>query len=343
MKKWLSVLLVLLMLVSLLSACGNDPLPGSGIEVEDDGEDEGVKGGSPDTKPDVTPETNLCYGIYIEGIVSYELDEKGRLVGLRMVSELLDDEPFGTISDENGGFAAGFEYGADGRLTALLEDSGKDEIIYDNDGNAFLDEGTEPIPLTLTYHANGSIKEYGTKTSSMESMIRFNEQGKMTSYGSRYMRDGSEVQYEYIITYEGNKETVTCELNGEKMDGSLVLIKDEKGRPLSYAEYDGDEQQMIRWTWKNDRVTGYAAYNVEADGAETKVMEVKLTFDENGNRTKKENFREDVLREYFAYTYDEDGRMLTETKYDEDGTVLGEATYAYDEEGNLIPQRDPEP
>ena len=118
MKKLVSMLLVAVLLAALLCACdmtSNGNGGGSAIVVEDD-EGEAPKGsGNGSSEKDAPKEEEstakaLRYGIYVEGVIAYEMDEQGRLVGLYMVSELLGYESFGRISEEDGGFMAGFAY-----------------------------------------------------------------------------------------------------------------------------------------------------------------------------------------------------------------------------------------
>lgn len=351
MKKLLSILLCLLMLVGVFTACGTDPLANGGIHVE---EEDGGNGGTGNGDGNGTPATTAKaakYGLFMYGPVEYELDANGRLSAIWMLDESMErnyEMMGGNGVDEIAMYE--FVYGDDGKLTAFRTFGREYPISYDANGNATADMGGEIVTMMLTYHANGSIKEMMADNDGSLSGYKFDEAGRFTELTITTGRMGepdeeggeppkpefSTAVYTYV--YEGNKVTMTGTENGEALEGSLVMEFDAAGKPVKVTEEEGEESLTMTWKWNGDQVVEMITsdYDYSEEGGKRQVeVRTVYTYDDNGKRTRIDEYVDDVLDNYELRTYNEAGKLLTEVLYEADGTEVYRRENKYTADGKF--------
>lgn len=199
------------------------------------------------------------------------------------------------------------------------------ETHYDNGG---LKEKYERICDRF----GGTIEQYDIDTETGKRIS-----GSVQKYGTEYDEDGNVLK---SLCYGSDKETVlrvyknTFDGSGNMVSTAVYYRHGDKLKKTSYfeMEYDehGSETEII---------------SADADDGVYAVDKYAYEYDENGNISKKtvdKSIYQDETAEY-TYTYDDDGKMLTEFKktIKKNGkkkkTVKDFITkYEYDDRGNLI-------
>ena len=190
-------------------------------------------------------------------------------------------------------------------------------------------------------------KEYRNDTVTFEYVYEYGQAGELVK-STRYFKDEIDLWREY--DYDGFGYSVRESTYGAEGNiGSFIeYVTDDFGNILSEYHYD-----------QNERITSMASYRYDASGNLTKVYhdtyddkieyaydasgnllkETSYTnggfyhynayvYDSEGNLTRKENHfissldGSDTLNDYYEYTYDEDGYLLTAVMYDRDGNVF---------------------
>ena len=341
MKKLVCLLLCLVMVVATFAACGKK----NDNEESVDSATETPTGPSEPTPP-VTQEAKRNYGLFVEGVIEYVLDDKGRLVEIwSLDSETLDRES--AYADVLESWIS-FVYGADGKLIEFFGQP----VTYDGQGNATYGEDEPSTPVIFEYHTNGSIKKLAATltvgTDSYTTEYNFDEQGRFTVFGTieTSIEGGNTVTEKsiYNFTYEVNKVTISVVYNDVPVEGvSMVMEFDADGKPIKVLEIEGEESDEFGWTWDGSRVASCYEYGTTSqsgsDGQSTPVRykdEIFFTYDENGNRTKSESKRDGVLKEYTVYTYNAANQILFEKEYNAENVEESSVVYDYDAQGNLL-------
>lgn len=378
MKKVLSLFLCLLMLVGVLAACG-DTLPEGGIQIdaEGDGDDNGVSGSSGNgSKNEATVKGKTNYGLFIQGVIAeFECDDKGRIANVYVLDEKLERNngyAMGVYSEEDVPMF-GFVYGNDGKISSFKSDGEEFPLLYGTDGSIRIEETefSEAMDVTVTYHANGSLKELTCEIPDQPDdkiSYVFDEQGRMIStsmaswessdpdgrpeeeYDLR-MNVAQSVVYVYTVKYEANKCTMTVTRDGVAGNDSVTLEFDDNGRPVKRnVSFEYESQAETEWTWENDRVVKVVSLGggTENDGDNVYEYLVEetlvLTYNENGLLAREDMSYvgkmngEEMYRdeEYMLYDYNEDGKLAKKALYAKGSDELQhEEEFFYDENGKL--------
>ena len=196
-----------------------------------------------------------------------------------------------------------FAYGQGGYLPT--------EVTYVNDPS---------YPVTITYDEAGRVISYQNQAGTANSWL-YDDEGDLAEHSSAFSVLSFTYEQHIKYTYDeaGNKLTETSEV--DRSDG---------GTYSGQTEYTYDEDgNLLRETLEED------AYG------ESRSSHTEYTYDDAGNRTGYTKTSTDAAGSEtteecaYTYTFDEEGRIATETST-KNGEADDTTTYAYDEEGQLI-------
>ena len=255
-------------------------------------------------------------------------DEKGRLSEIWNVSDLLLFEH----TFDNYGPAYSFTYGDDGRLTHFNDVA----IGYGDNGEVFYAPSssyviTEQL-LSISYHENGAIKEicerYLNSNRKLEKTHMFDANGRLIGILDKSFNQNSIEEEQLIWTYEENRVVMTMKENGELYDADITLEMNGDGLPSRISMRMGEQASVTKeWTYDGQTLIGCSDYDRD--------QAMALTYDDHGYLTRSETKEDGVLIEYTLYTYDGNGRLLTEKRYDAEGQCQTSETYEYDTNGDV--------
>ncbi len=267
--------------------------------------------------------TQTRYNIYGQPVLKICTDAKGR----REVMGTWEYDSFGQLKKSvAGGYCYTYEYRPDGKLLrkwssgqkvidctyyrdgslkSLWDVSGK-STIYEYDGQGYLKSLKDETGKVLTeyrYTKAGRLKEVLTP------------EGMNTTYG--YDADGN---LNRLTIGNSNDRTflydafIRYDLNGNRTEKNGIRLS-----------ADGKEQKMAT-IYRYDAMNRLTEENRGGDGE-------KYAYDLNGNRLKKERYRNGIVDAVETYCYNERNE-LTEKK-----NTFGLITYSYDANGSLLSEK----
>ncbi len=290
MKKTVTILVSLTLLLSLFSGCGSNT--GSTAAGNDAGKVTTPGGEQSDGLVSVYLLETKTAGPNRIVLRSCKYDEKGNLV-----EEDRDGYRYTYVYDQNNRNIEWTRQRADGSVHQ------KNTYQYDENGNEILqveDYSEYHFEYKSTYNDKGQLIEvvctrngehFDTDT------YTYDDQGRVTQY-----TDGTMRVIRYV--YEGNT-TRKQELNNDgsvdeenvyTYDDNGKLIREEyivEGETWNYREYTRDE---------NGKVLERQYYELE-DGAVEAERKTVYTYDDNGNLTQEKFYEDGELSEQHTYTY----------------------------------------
>ena len=366
MKKLLSVLLCLLLVIGVLVSCdltdknrNSSRSTSEDSETEDgttednktengkteDGKTENNKTENNKTENNKTednktennsPEENKpqekqgnIYGLLSnKTIVEYVYDEQGRMI---MIMPL---NPSALISYDYGAFrnigvsVSGFVYGEDGRVTGVRSGISIMPVEYDVDGSATC----SGMLVEFSYHKNGTVAEMCIKQGNQSMVYRFAENGVCLQISRK---SGEIVTAAEEFSYENNRVSYKKIDSQGTATTACVMETDEQGRPSCYIVPSKTE---TRYTWKDDQLVRVTQSAATQDGEDfVEQVYVDLIYDDNGKLVRIDICMPDgTLMERSLYSYDQNGLLTQEQDCRADGTVMYEFNYHYDENGVCV-------
>lgn len=350
MKKTVSVLLTLLLLLAAFTGCQKSDRPADSFES------------SAESDPIRTKEYQMPSHMYLrykefgetqvvkmnirydgaamtvlredDTMLTVEVDEQGRVV-----KEIL--------YTANGRFDSHNEYvyGDDGQLqrkVVCFKDGTENyhtDYIYDEDGKLLKSESTYTNSLSnsrieYTYSQGGVLLQKLTYSGgSLTKKETFDESGKPT--GTLYYDSDGEVsgRVEYVYGENGLPVEQTT-YDGERVTSSLSY--DENGTlisDISYSSGGGVDKETLYDGHGNE--IRHTEYSWDGSIREGLSYSYAYIYDASGNTTECIRYNaDDVLQWRYAYEYDENGTLRKESWFDEDGTLTGQSEY--DENGVLV-------
>lgn len=350
MKKTVSMLLTLFLLLATLAGCQANDRPADGSES------------SAGTDLILTKEYQMPSHMYLRfqkfgepQVVKMDVRYDGRTMTiLREDSTALTvevDEQGRVLKEvlytSNGRFSAYNEYvyGADGQLqrkVVCFENGAEDyhiDYTYDENGRLLKSESTRANDtynshIEYTYSSDGVLLQKLTYSGDkMTEKETFDESGKPT--GTLYYDSDGEVsgRVEYVYDENGLPAEQTT-YDGERVTSSLSY--DENGTLISDVSYTSggglDEETLYDGHGNEIRHT---EYNWDGSIREGLSYSYAYTYDEAGNMT--ECFRydaKDALQWSYTHEYDENGTLRKKSWFDEEGTLTDRSEY--DENGVLV-------
>lgn len=196
-------------------------------------------------------------------------------------------------------------------------------------------------------------KEYSNNTVTFEDVYEYGQAGELVKC-TRYFKDEIDLWREYDydgLIYSVRESTYGAEGN---IGSFIEYVTDDFGNILSEYHYDQNERITSMASYRYDaagnltdeRSTEETYHGIYAnkieyayDASGNLLKETSYTngrfyhynayvYDSKGNLTRKENHfissldGSDTLNDYYEYTYDEDGYLLTAVMYDRDGNVF---------------------
>lgn len=290
----------------------------------------------------------------------------------RAVERRWEYDAAGNLTAETDGTGArtAYRYDAAGNLLERLSaDGAKAQWTWDANGNPLTQAGTGIEPRSWTWDAAGNV---ATETDGRGNVTRYRYDGDGNLVQTKSPQ-GAETNYLWdkggnlaaVVDSLGNtarweydpmgRATAAIDRRGERTEyrydalGQLTRVTEPSGATCAYA-YDADGN-LSHMTDALGRVTAYA-YDAEGDlasvtspsgavesfvrdpaGRVTAVTDsagktTHYNWDELGNLVEKSY--EDPGAQPVVYAYDAEGRVTSRSD------AAGDATYAYDEEGNPV-------
>lgn len=306
MKKALSLLLTLILLLALLTGCGNVGQPAESAPEPF----------TPASNPSETPSES-----------SAPEEENGvrlpaKMTVLDIAYEVTYDGDTMTITGEDG--------------TKIVTECTPDgthlkATAYDAEGNV-----TESMEYLYEFDADGSVKKETSHNSNGVSLIREYD-GKRLLREERYHK-GELACTDVYIYDEAERRTLHRFLAS---DGSqineFVTVYDEQGRETQYITYNSEGGEMSRGDYfydENGNRTEALSY-IDSFLCERRVY----TYDANGNKTSVLRYDgSGDLTDHVEWAFDEYNNMTKEVHYNRSGEVseTWEYVYQYDAEGNKL-------
>lgn len=350
MKKTVSMLLTLFLLLVTLAGCQQNNRPADGSES------------SAESAPIQTKEYQMPSHMYLRykefnetQVIKMDVQYNGRTMTVQredkvMLTVEVDEQ--GRVVKEilytaNGRFDSHNEYvyGDDGQLQrkVVYYESGAVnyhvDYTYDENGKLLQSKSTNAnniynSRIEYTYSPDGVLLQKLTHSGgSLTKKESFDESGKPT--GTLYYDSNGEVsgRVEYVYDENGLPVEQTT-YDGERVTSSLSY--DENGTlisDVSYTSGGGLDTEILYDGHGNEiRHTVYNWYGIVREGAS---YSCAYTYDENGNMTEFIRYNaEDILQWSYTYEYDENGTLRKESVFDEDGTMTRQSEY--DEHGVLV-------
>lgn len=321
MKKLISIILALVMVLGLC-ACGNDGKGGKG----DKGNENGKVTVNVLTEVEMTEKSSDGKTNTMKGVVEY--DENYNLVGTKTY---LDGKLYYEVT---------YDKSYDKPLT---------QKSYDEDGNI---TDTD----VYTYDANGncveriSTYEYDGEEVTTKTVYTYDANGNVLT--DKYYRDGElESETRYTYTASGAVESESYTWNGQE-ENRTVYTYDEQDNVLTETQYIGQEVTSIK-TYENTYEGGkLKEVNVYQDGEldertvydadENEILNANYmdgevfyrseTTYENGNMVKYVSYYGDEMNYCQEYTYNADGKVTERVMTDSDGETQ-RRVYSYNDKG----------
>lgn len=336
MKKKIIALMVCVMLVSIVGACGAEETGGKveSVEIEEAENSE--------------PNNKLIEGISDGGDnVETEEAENDELSDMEEYEgKVLTIEAKITDYYENGEkeVISEYEYDTQGNITGAKEfvirsdgseseSERKCENEYDEKGNlvacvCYNEYGDFIFRKEWKYDESGNMVEYAysereSEAPRKEEGWKYDEKGNQiehVEYGTNAMYDeNGNISYVSVIT---NRSELLYDNNGNQIecihydsDGNIRFSEewkyDENGNRAEYARYHSDGDIFLRREWK---------YDYDENGNPIEITE----YDSNGNFSNRQRLK-----------YDEKGNQIQCTYYDENGEHYAKEEWKYDEKGNM--------
>ena len=212
------------------------------------------------------------------------------------------------------------------------------------------DPENDELVYEYAYDGSGRLinkKEYRNATVTFEYVYEYGQAGELVK-STRYFKDEIDLWREYDYDGFGYSVREKTYGAGENTGSSIEYVMDDSGNILGEFHYDQDELNFSTVGYMYDASGNLAKvyhgtydnkieYAYDASGnllKETSYTNGRFyhynayVYDSEGNLTRKENHfissldGSDTLNDYYEYTYDEDGYLLTAVMYDCDGNVF---------------------
>jgi len=203
----------------------------------------------------------------------------------------------------------------------------------------------------------GSFAFGGTKTLYLPETVEYFVNGELYSTYMYHYDDNGFLQ-EIVTREKSGEETrakVTCDKNGNvtqvvqtqefsgSVQGTLFLeLKDvytytAQGNLLSYRSYRGAEQ-LKKCSWEYDRANRPIKRIQESDNGMygKTVLSTEYEYDKKGNLIVARTFNNNLLATVNEFTYDEDGRRISEEISNGQGSRQSRAEYTYEDGKTVI-------
>lgn len=326
MKKWIALLLVFAMAISLC-ACGGFT---SGSKDDDD-DDGGSKNNGLVTAYKISGGTSISYdedGTVTETVVPTYNDQY-QLVGIKTYCDdvLTRELVFARYPDQ---LQKMVSYDKDGK------EEYRYEYTYDDKGNELsnfgYENGEQSWGYVCTYDADGNLltqKNYEKGELSTEYTYTYNEKGLLEQETQKWGE--TELRTSYTYDEQGNTLTVTSSEGDEIWSNDRYENTYENGILVKVKVYNSDDelQESIDYDADGNRILYVGYWDGEEYYREESIYE-------NGKLVKENSYNDGVLSYEKTITYNEAGQILEEySRYlSEDGSE-SKTVNTYNEQGLL--------
>ncbi|MGN0736080.1 MAG: tetratricopeptide repeat protein [Anaerovoracaceae bacterium] len=226
-----------------------------------------------------------------------EILKKGyELTGAEIIKEMLDSLESGQIKT------------SDGLVRRMNHYNEKNELDW---YHTYTYDNQDRKSLVTSFDGNG--KQTG------QVQCEYDEQGNALTRYYCY-KDGTVKRIKWEYDKNGNiaKETYP---NG----WYTVFEYDENGKQIGSVEYYEDGEMMGRYVVKYE---GNLQIEKHYDGNGNIIERKVIEFDENGRMISSSSYSADnSLNWKMVYSYDKDGKPISETEYDGNGNITGKTEY----------------
>ena len=339
MKKFIGILLVCLMLVGLMAACGEGDNTGNGSTPTTSSQSGGNQNNGESSSSSQAAHT--CKGT---GEWFMDLNKHWRFCSC---GKKVDDKSHTVQKNACTRCSVGFVYGFEGDTTLIVyDDFNNPSYKLHYNAEYVMDEESR---YTYEYSADGIIlTERMTVNDVLAYEITNNEFGDITSKKT-YNADGemtSHDTWEYTYSAEGVMESEKAYEENELVYECYYAIADGKEYMAEYVAWDADGGKVKTTYYANGDISGMITYDTEGNATET--LGYVYEYDADGNRTQEtctkngevsyiSNFALDIgygiwyMSQKVVYaedgacyttTYDVNGRMVTATGVDANGQAI---------------------
>ncbi len=286
------------------------------------------------TDDEDTLESTVVYTLVENYLMIHKYDDAGRLIEMWNVSDELQQD-YVSNGYPTDGLSPwySFAYSDEGRLThfngVAISYGGGGDVCYAPSSAYVLDRQL----LSVSYHENGMIKEISERVlnteDKREETLIFDDSGRIIGILEKDMNEdlGTEESH-MILTYEEKKIVMTMKYDGELYDADETLELNDEGLPSKISYRIGEQTTVVKeWTYDGQCLTGYSNYQENTN--------TTLTYDDSGYLIRSETQKDGEVIEYTLYTYNDDGKLLTQKQYDAEGQCQMSDTYEYDVSGTI--------
>lgn len=236
-----------------------------------------------------------------------------------------------TRKTDRNGVTHVYTYDIFGRMLSEETPENKTTNRYDRNGNV-LENDNEEQNITYTYDGLGRVLTRSVTYKDIGKTIekRFTYDGIEASTGRTYITEQS---------YEENTPVTGVTTKKYDKAGKLVSVVTGEGE-TAYSYYDNGARREVSYPNGNRETYAYspsAQLTNKKNYLETTLVDdYTYLYDKSGNQILKHEFVNGVDMGSTEYSYDNAGRLQSETVKDSEDAVTQKMTYTYDKNGNRI-------